>query len=127
VLPASSLGRGWLARLGTLILLVACAERGGSSASFALVSIQVGGETPDLPRVEATLRSLPGVLEVAIDERDRRVDVAYDPSKTARAGLLHAIQALGYEAETVFRRTAPADSSAPPAQPPPETPDAAKG
>ena len=105
------------------VLLAGCAAPGASSSAFALISIEIRGEAPDLARVEQTLEALAGVIEIQVDARERRVDVAYDPARATRAQLLEAIQGLGYEAEAVFRRIAPVA----PEEPPPEPEGASDG
>jgi copper chaperone CopZ len=116
--------RALVARIAcvALVALAAGCASGASSAGFALVSLQVGGDAPDFARIEAALEALPGVLEVQVDDRDARVDVAYDPARSTRDQLLGAIRELGYEAEAVFRRATP-PTAEPPLPPLPEEAD----
>ncbi|MBI4303070.1 MAG: heavy-metal-associated domain-containing protein [Chloroflexi bacterium] len=72
----------------------------GTSAKEVVLEIPTITCTGCRPRVEASARSVPGVIDVKFD-RDQKVTVVYDPEQTNPAAIIAAIEKRGDKATVI--------------------------
>lgn len=90
-----------------------CSDRLGIQASFAALSGQrhqdlaITGMTcaSCVSRIQRTIRKLNGVTRVSVSLAGERAAVTYDPARLTEAGLIAAVEAIGYGASLVDDNT----------------------